>query len=136
MRYFDIEPFALPNCEPGQVRFEEPRDIAALDVTFKEDVSGDLGLSYLCRTWPGSRVERISDLDDPCTFVWIHQDDWFNGTWQSAAIQRSEQGPHRITLTFQPLTQDTGRRCIYRWDIERSIGKLGHSDGPISEERP
>lgn len=29
MQQFDIALFALTNCEPGEYRFEEPRDICA-----------------------------------------------------------------------------------------------------------
>ena len=43
----DIAPFALPNTEPGQIWFEEPRDIARVMVEFADKAPDDIGLSYL-----------------------------------------------------------------------------------------
>lgn len=36
MDSFDIAPFAFPNCDPGETRFEEPRDIESVVVRFRK----------------------------------------------------------------------------------------------------
>jgi len=61
MKPFDVAPFGLPNCKAGEVRFEEPRDIERVVVTFAGAAPKGVGLSYLRRTWP----QRRFDLDYP-----------------------------------------------------------------------
>ena len=41
MRYFDIRPFALPNTPANEVRFEDPRDIKRVVVTFADNAPQD-----------------------------------------------------------------------------------------------
>jgi hypothetical protein len=33
MPTFDVAPIVLPNCPPGEIQFEETRDIEAVDLT-------------------------------------------------------------------------------------------------------
>ena len=49
---FNIVPFSLPNCEPGEIRFEEPREITRVVVEFMGKAPARIGLSYLQKTWP------------------------------------------------------------------------------------
>jgi hypothetical protein len=54
---FDIAPFALPNGNPGELRFEDPRNIARVRVTFTNEPPSEMGVSYLRRYWPEYRRE-------------------------------------------------------------------------------
>ncbi|NQT20668.1 MAG: hypothetical protein HQ592_13255 [Planctomycetes bacterium] len=98
---FDIAPFALPNCEPGEVRFEEPRDVAKVIVTFKKEAPARIGLSYLQKTWPQTRVEQWREMQNPCGFGWMRMDDWFNGQWRKAPIVFKRETKSRVAITFR-----------------------------------
>ena len=105
MKLFDIGPFALPNCEPGEVRFEALRDIARVEVAFRGKPPAKLSLSYLRRYWPERRVEQ-GDPTHPAAFGWIPTDDWFNGAWQRAAAIVTRTGANSLAITFKPLTSE------------------------------
>ena len=72
MAPFDIAPFALPNCPNGELRFEEPRDISRLVVSFAGKVPRTVGISYLQDVWPHQRFEfpPNGDLRDPFSLGW------------------------------------------------------------------
>ena len=103
MEKFDIAPFVLPNCVPGEVRFEEPRDVESLRLRFRGPVPRTLGIQYLQSRWPNARFEKHRDLEDPASFGWIPVDDQWNGTWCTARASRSVAGDV-ATVTFRPLT--------------------------------
>ncbi len=103
---FDIAPFALPNCDAGQVRFEEPRDIVRVAVTFLNNAPRRIGLSYMKKTWPQNRLDTASDLKNPFVFGWTHVDDWFNCEWQKAAISVKRETRSRVVITFRGLTAE------------------------------
>ena len=88
---FDIRPFALPNTPPHEVWFEEPRDITPLVVEFTDTVPDELTVSYQRKVWPETRLEELS-TNHPGGFGWVHQDDWFNGHWQPAAVAVTKLG--------------------------------------------
>jgi hypothetical protein len=75
---FDIAPFALPGSEPGEIRFEEVRDIVAVNVDLDGTPPAAPGLSYLQDNWPGTKLEFARDQTQPCQFGWTRVDDWFN----------------------------------------------------------
>ncbi len=108
MQPFDIAPFGLPNCAPGEVRFEDPRDINRVVVTFKGSVPERVNLSYLRKLWPEERIERILGLDvrRPSSFGWTRVDDWFNCRWQEAAIAMRRRGACALTIAFQGLRKE------------------------------
>lgn len=135
MTAFDIAPFALPNCEPGEIRFEEPRDITAVWVMFKEKAPRDIDLYYLRKTWPESRIETVSDVDNPCTFGWIHTDDWFNCTWQEAATEVSREDEKTVAIAFQPLTAEFPEFGEYNVRFRRALGIKLDVDDPAMLEK-
>ena len=100
--HFDVAPFALPNTPDNEVRFEEPRDIAAIEVAFDGVPGADVAVSYLRKTWPGVRIENTA-AGDPCALGWVAQDDWFNVEWSPAAIAVEPAGAHAIRIRFQEL---------------------------------
>jgi hypothetical protein len=125
MRGFDIAPFALPNCAPLEMRFEEPRDITKVVVTFKRSAPGSIGLSYLRKVWPRVRIEAGADMENPCAFGWIATDDWFNCEWQPAAIRMSRESGKRVTLTFKKLTAEFAEAADSRGDGIAAISQRG-----------
>ena len=86
----DLTPFALPNTGPGEVRFEEPRDIEALAVAFKEAPPA-MKVQYLQRRWPEYNcgwmpIERYPFHERPFDFGWYPIDDQFSSSWRDAAV--------------------------------------------------
>ncbi|MFH1569422.1 MAG: hypothetical protein ABIL09_15610, partial [Gemmatimonadota bacterium] len=121
-RGFDIAPFALPNTPPGEIRFEEPRDVERVEVLFTGAAPARIGLQYWRRSWPGERHELRSDLDNPCRFGWIPMDDWFNGEWQDAAVQVARPGRGKAVLTFAGLARELTGVGEYDVTFRRTLG--------------
>ena len=105
MKRFDISPFRLPNDPPGEYRFEEPRDIAGLEVTFRNKAPRSLRVHYLRNKWPQERFETYQDTQNPARFGWVPMDDHWNGTWFRAAIA-SEVSGRIVRVSFKPLSAD------------------------------
>ena len=125
---FDIYPFSLPNTPKGEIRFEEPRDISRILVTFAQKAQHSIKVFYLRKTWPQTRIERMPDLDNPCAFGWIPQDDWFNGKWQEAAIAINHLSPRKMEILFKDLAREFPEMTDYNVTFRRTLGvKL---DGP------
>lgn len=118
----DIAPFALPNCAPGEHRFEEPRDIAALFVRFAGRPPAQIAVRYLRMTWPQVRLESARDTDDPCGFGWMPIDDWFNGEWRQAAIDVAPSGSNTIAVTFKGLNAEFPEMADYNVAYRRTLG--------------
>jgi hypothetical protein len=108
MTGYDIAPFALPSDDPREVRFEEPRDIGRVVVTFTGPPPARVGLSYLRQHWPENRFELDPDRDlaNPAFFGWSKSDDQFNCHWQQAKVVRSGRAP--LNLGFQRLGKELG----------------------------
>ncbi|MFC1525449.1 hypothetical protein ACFL6X_01410 [Candidatus Latescibacterota bacterium] len=121
-RGFDIAPFALPNTPPDEIRFEEARDIEAVEVVFEGAAPAQLGLAYWRKSWPGERYETRSDLDNPCRFGWIPMDDWFNGEWQEAAVRVHRPGKGRATIAFAGLSRELPGVSGYDVSFRRTLG--------------
>ena len=124
---FNIVPFSLPNTQKNEIRFEEPRDIDCMRVRFKrtEDagkLAEAVGISYLRNRWPETRLEELPDIEQPCRFGWNRIDDWFNTTWQSAAIVRQWNGPETVTITFRSLSEELPDQDDYPVTFRRAIG--------------
>lgn len=107
MKQFDIAPFSLPNTEPGEIRFEESRDIRKIALRFKGAVPRRTSVEYLRGKWPGARPEANPepDLENPARFGWLGMDDWFNPKWQQARIKRAVRG-RTVTLTFHGVQSE------------------------------
>lgn len=107
MRRFDISPFCLPGSPAGEYRFEEPRDIEALEVAFRTRIPREFQVQYLSKTWPRVRFENLRDLQDPARFGWVPMDDQWNGVWRPAAVSRKAEG-RTIRIAFKPLSAEGG----------------------------
>jgi hypothetical protein len=70
---FDIREFALPNCAPGEIRFEEPRDIEHLVLPFADSAPATVIVSYLQEVWPHTSWKKaqieIEKIDDKTLLV-------------------------------------------------------------------
>ena len=51
VKKFDISPFALPNCPPGEFWFEESRDIHEVVLQFRDTLPRQIGVRYLQDKW-------------------------------------------------------------------------------------
>ena len=123
MNRFDIAPFALPNCAPGEVRFEEPRDIVRLEIALRGPVPAGLGLSYLQKTWPGVRLERQPDTERPGIFGWNPVDDQFNSQWRKAAV-RIKRAERVAVVSFRGLSAEYPAQSVRGCDVvfRRTLG--------------
>lgn len=122
MQQFDIAPFALPNCEPGEYRFEEPRDICALRVRFHTQVPSSINVYYLRKEWPQTRLEYARDMDNPCGFGWAHVDDQFNSQWQKAEIEVRPQTSRTVLITFKGISAEFPEMTDYDVAFRRTLG--------------
>ena len=109
MAPFDIAPFALPNTPAGELRFEQPREIQRVTVTFTTKPPDDVGLSYLRQTWPARRPERIGDHDlaSPAEYGWWPCDDQYHGQWRRAAAVIKQASPRSVDIRFDALKHDS-----------------------------
>ncbi len=119
---FDIAPFALPNPPLGEIRFEEPRDIAAVEVVFTGQSPSEVGLSYLHHTWPERRIEDSRPFEDPCRFGWFPIDDWFTSGWTGANTEVKWLDQNTARITFRPLTSEFPEMTMYDVTFRRTVG--------------
>ncbi len=118
----DIAPFALPNTPANEVRFEEARDIVRVLVEYKEKAPASCGLSYLQKSWPGTRAEEHAQEMTPCSFGWTHQDDLFNPEWRDAAVKAMPEGENRISIVFEGLSKEFEEQKDYDVCFRRTLG--------------
>lgn len=119
----NIAPFALPRCAPGEIRFEEPRDIVRVVVAFRGQAPTKIGLHYLRKLWPKTRFERARDTINPFTFGWSAIDDWFNCEWQPAAVRVKRLTAAKVELTFAGLSKEFGKDYAdYDVRFRRTLG--------------
>jgi len=133
---FDIAPFGLPNCAPGEIRFDDPRDIEAITVRFDKPVTRPVRVEYLRKAWPqfAYEISPGTDLMKPAEWGWCSIDDQFNSKWQRAAAKVSKQDSRTVTITFRPLEKELDdlplpdmRNLAYR----RTLGlRVSCSGGP------
>ncbi len=117
MKKFDIAPFALPNCPPGEIWFEESRDIQEVVVQFRDTVPRQIGVHYLQDKWPRTCHEERGDMENPAAFGWVETDDWFNGKWRQAKV-RKEVSARTATLRFKGLGADRIEGTPKGYDVE------------------
>jgi hypothetical protein len=122
MKPLDIAPFSLPNCAPGEVRFEEPRDISLVEVSFRGRIPDGVGLSYLQKTWPETRAELFRDTENPCVAGWTRMDDWFNVSWRPAAADVEPVSARRLRIAFRGLAEEFPDRGDYDVTFRRTLG--------------
>lgn len=125
MKPFDIAPFALPNTPDSEMRFEELRDVARVDLSFYATPPSRIGLSYMHRYWPHRRAEQ-ADPTNPAAFGWLPIDDWFNPEWRRAAIRVERTGLRTVAVFFLPLTKEFPDQKDYAVEFRRTLGlKVG-----------
>lgn len=122
MQPFDIAPFALPNCEAGEYRFEEPRDIRELVLRFRQEAPSTLSVYYLRKTWPEVRLEYAHEMDNPASFGWVPVDDQFNSQWQKAEIEVHPQDARTLRVTFKGLSAEFPEMTNYDVTFRRTLG--------------
>lgn len=101
----DVAPFGLPNCAPGEVRFEEPREVATVVARFCGGVPMGARLEYLRKYWPEGHWLRIDPFEDPCWYGWMPVDDSFNSAWQTAATDIEVCGD-TVIFTMRDLREE------------------------------
>ncbi|MHB0874693.1 MAG: hypothetical protein ACYC5O_01485 [Anaerolineae bacterium] len=133
---FDIAPFALPNCAPGEVRFEDPRDIHEVRVTFRGEAPGGVGVSYLRRYWPGFRrdASEWDPYNKPFRWGWYLLDDQFTCDWQKAAVDVVREGTG-ATVTFRPLSEELPEGAAYPVTYRHTLGFRIDCPDPSAIER-
>lgn len=122
MRNFDIRPFALPNTPPNEIRFEEPREITRVVVTFKDTIPDEVGLSYLQKTWPQRRVEVFPAKDNAFGLGWHPIDDWFNARWKNAEIIPEKLADRCVAIAFGKLAAEFPDIQSGDLDYRRTLG--------------
>ncbi len=120
--HFDVAPFALPGGPPGEIRFEEARDVVAVDLDLDGTPPATPALSYLQENWPKTRLEYAKDLSQPCQFGWIRVDDWFNTKWRQAVTTTAFRAEGRMRLEFEPLTREFPNQADYDVRFRRTLG--------------
>jgi hypothetical protein len=113
---FDIRPFSLPNTTPDEVWFEEARDIVRLVVEFDRAIPDDVVVFYQRKVWPETRLEE-SSKSHPGGFGWTHQDDWFNGQWQRAAVEVVKLDERRAEIRFQGIKTEMPKADLGDYDV-------------------
>ena len=117
MKALDIAPFGLPNVPRGEVWFEDPRDIAALEVDLRGQPAG-ARVFYWRSKWPHvTEPAADADLRDPARFGWQHTDDWWNGTWQRASTT-AERGGRTVRVRFKRLRAEGFRDLGAERDVD------------------
>ena len=108
MKPFDIAPFALPNGPKGELKFEEARDIEAVEVAFTGPPPSAPRLQYMRKLWPEMRFEYPAnvDIDRPMEFGWKRMDDLFTPEWVDAAVDVTAISPRTLRFTFKPLRNE------------------------------
>lgn len=132
---FDIRPFALPNTPANEIRFEDPRDVTRVVVTYAGVAPESVTLSYLRKTWPRSRPEMIDPAAHSHRTGWIGIDDWFNSKWQEAAINVERIGDCTLSITFAGLHSELPDVTDYDVTFRRTLGvKIDSADGRLPEK--
>ena len=130
----DSAPFALPNTPPGELWFEEPRDIVRAIVEFVGVAPRDVSVSYLQKGWPDIRMEDAEQAH-PMHLGWAHQDDLFNTKWHEAAIAVSRETDHRIRIEFQGLKAELPDIKDYDVTFRRTLGLRVHVPDPTAIQK-
>ncbi len=118
----DIRPFALPNTPANEIRFEDPRDISRVVVTYADAVPDEVALWYLRKTWPHSKPEAMDPVAHSHGTGWLGIDDWFTPQWQQAAVDAERVGDKVIVLTFKGLASELEEADGYDVKFRRTLG--------------
>ena len=135
MSCFDIRPFALPNTGANEIRFEDPRDVAKVVVTYADNAPDSVTLSYLRKTWPGSRIETMDPAGYSHGTGWIGIDDWFNSKWHEAAVDVQRVDAKTLSISFKGLHSEMPDVTDYDVTFRRTLGvKIDCADGRLPEK--
>jgi hypothetical protein len=141
MTRFDIAPFALPHSPPGELRFEEARDVEMVEVTFADEAPYGARLQTMRKVWPETRMELSGrvDLVRPMNFGWVRMDDLFTPAWVDAATEVTRLDERTLRFTFKPLRTETPDfPGVENYDVtfRRTVGvRVAGSDAPVERVR-
>lgn len=135
MSCFDIRPFALPNTPANEIRFEDPRDITCVVVTYPGTAPESVKLSYLRKTWPGSHLETVDPTANTHYTGWVGIDDWFNAKWHEAAVDVERVGPNTLAITFKGVQTEMPDVKNYDVTFRRTLGVKIDASGDEMPER-
>lgn len=93
---FDAAPFGMPLAEGQGLRWEDPREIHQVVVTFAEPPPPDLRLQYWGSRWPEQHLPK-NRAPGGGDVGWMELGNWYNGGWRDAD---TELGTNRTTATF------------------------------------
>src|SRR5262249_12500749 len=119
---FDVSPFALPGGPSGEIRFEETRDVAAVDVILDGPQSASLGRSSLHDNWPRTKLDRAKDMTQPTQSGGTKVDDWFNGHWKRAKPTIESLPDGWLRISFEPLSTEFPEEEGYYVRFRRTLG--------------
>lgn len=134
MNCFDIRPFALPNTAANEIRFEDPRDVTRVVVTYADSAPDTVTLSYLRKTWPGSRIETMDPAGYSHGTGWIGIDDWWNSKWEEAAVAVERIDGKTLSISFKGLHSELPDITDYDVTFRRTLGvKVDSADGRLPD---
>ncbi len=129
MQGFDISPYALPGERPGELIFEEPRDIRCVCVRFVRESTQAPVLSYLQQTWPDNRHEQVQPDLRPFHAGWFPIDDAYNAPWRIAATACERIDQHTVCLHCLGLSAEFPECAEYDVRFRRTLGiRISDSD--------
>jgi hypothetical protein len=131
---FDVAPFALPNCSPGEVRFEEPREVVRVVAHFGAQAPADARLEYLHKYWPEGRWRLIDPLEDPCWYGWIPTDDMFNSSWRATTADVRAEG-RNVEFIMRDYGEEDSAYLGEGIRHRKTLGLRVVSDGNLPVER-
>ncbi|MHB1459227.1 MAG: hypothetical protein ACYC0V_20145, partial [Armatimonadota bacterium] len=119
----DIAPYSLPNCADREIRFEEPRDINRVVITFAGKAPEKLDLFYMHKIWPATKIERnVRGADTAIYAGWEPIEDWFNCNWRKAEVNLERHGTRTIVVTFKNLVSEFKECTDYDVTFRRTQG--------------
>lgn len=101
---FDIAPFALPGTPPGELRWEEPREIVAITAQYAGPPPTG-AVEYLHGVWPERTAPFARPFIDPVWFGWVPEDDPHNVNWRAGTATRA-LADGAVTWSFGPIESD------------------------------
>ena len=135
MQDFNISPFALPNTPVNEVRFEDPRDIRRVVVTFADQAPQEASIWYLQKTWPAVMLEKTDPAADIFRHGWVQIDDLYNSKWAESKCDIKRISSNTLAFTFQGLAAESEQYADYNVLFRRTLGIKVQSGDTARVER-
>ncbi|HEY0866038.1 MAG TPA: hypothetical protein VGE01_01595 [Fimbriimonas sp.] len=103
---FDVAPFALPNTPPGELRFEEPREVVRLIAYYAEGAPTTARCEYMQKYWPESALPPQDPLSEPSRYGWIPEDDLFMSAWREGKADVRKIGDRTLEIAFRDAGEE------------------------------